>query len=175
MIYCYSIRGEKMYYDKNYLNIIDHILKNDEFNKLKEIEHHGTTRYDHSIKVSYYSYKLAKFLKLNYKATAKAGLLHDFFISDKNRTPKDKIKSTFVHPKYALEKASEEFDLEKIEKDIIRTHMFPINLALPKYAESWLVSFVDKVVGTKEFCHKFKYKLSYATNLYIIFLINFIK
>lgn len=161
--------------DKKYLHITSYILENKEFNKLKDIEHHGTTRFDHSLKVSYYSYKLAKFLRLDYEAVAKAGLLHDFFLSDKERSARDRFVSTFIHPKHALKKASDEFTLSEKEKNIIRTHMFPINLALPKYMESWVVSIVDKVIGTNEFMHKFSYKLSYVMNLYIIFLINFIK
>ena len=61
------------------------------------------------------------------------------------------------------------------ERDIIRTHMFPVNLAVPKYAESWLVSLVDKVIGLTEFTHKFGYKFAYAANVYLLFFINNIK
>lgn len=28
---------------------------------------------------------------------------------------------------------------------MIKTHMFPLNKALPKYKESWVLTFVDKV------------------------------
>ena len=53
--------------------------------------------------------------------------------------------------------------------------MFPINLSVPKYAESWVVSIVDKIVGTYEFSRKFGYKLVYATNVLMVFLLNSIK
>ena len=46
-----------------------------------------------------------------------------------------------------------------IEKNIIWAHMFPIYVALPKYAESWVVTVTDKVVASYEFCLKFKNKL----------------
>lgn len=160
--------------DTNYFSIVNDILENDEFNKIKTIEHHGTTRYNHSLRVSYYSYKLAKLFKLNYKETARAGLLHDFFLSDEERTNIERFKSTFTHPKKAVKKASENFELNEKEKDIIRTHMFPINLSVPKYAESWVVSFVDKVVGTIEFSKKYKYKMGYVVNLYLLFLFNYL-
>ena len=52
--------------DLDYLNIINDIIKNEKFMKIKECRHHGITRLEHSIRVSYYSYKIAKFLKLNY-------------------------------------------------------------------------------------------------------------
>ena len=85
--------------DNEFIDIVDHILGNKEFKTLKNIEHHGVNRFDHSVKVAYYSYKVAKFLNLDYHKTAKAALLHDFFLSDDNRTVKERIISTFVHPK----------------------------------------------------------------------------
>lgn len=161
--------------DINYINIVNNILENEEFNKIKSIEHHGTSRYNHSLRVSYYSYKVAKLLKLDYKEVARAGLLHDFFLSDDNRTQLERLKSTFDHPKKAVLKASENFEISEKEKDIIRTHMFPINIAVPKYAESWIVNLVDKAVGTLEFSRKYSYKLGYLANLYILFLFNYLK
>ena len=44
--------------DSEYLKIVRNILENDEFKKMEQIEHHGITRLDHSLKVSYYSYKI---------------------------------------------------------------------------------------------------------------------
>lgn len=161
--------------DNEFTNIVGHILDNEEFNKIKEIEHHGISRFDHSLKVSYYSYKVAKALKLDYYDVARAGLLHDFFLSDDERTLKDRFLSTFVHPKKAEKNADIIFGINEREADIIRTHMFPVNLSVPRYAESWVVNFVDKVVGTYEFSKKFGYKLSYAANLYLIFLFNSLK
>lgn len=161
--------------DVEYLKIVNHILDNEEFNKIKNIEHHGVTRYEHSMRVSYYSYKVSKMLKLNYKDVATGGLLHDFFLSDEDRNKKDRLLSTFTHPKKAVVNASNQFNLSTKEKDIIRTHMFPINLSVPKYAESWVVSVVDKVVGSYEFTRKLGYKLVYAANVLMIFLLNGIK
>ena len=44
------------------------------------------TRYDHSLRVSYYSYVLAKKIGLDYVLVSRAGLLHDFFFSEDDRT-----------------------------------------------------------------------------------------
>ena len=38
--------------DNSYKRIVGNILQNEEFNKIKNIEHHGITRFDHSLKVS---------------------------------------------------------------------------------------------------------------------------
>lgn len=161
--------------DKEYANIVSHILNNEEFSKIKDIEHHGTTRYLHSLRVSYYSYKISKALHLSYDETARAGLLHDFFLSKENRSLFDRFISTFTHPKKAVEHTSEFFDITEKEEDIIKAHMFPFYVSMPKYAESWIVNSVDKVVGAFEFSKTFTYKFSYATNLALIFLINIIK
>lgn len=161
--------------DLQYMSIVNNILDNDEFLKIKKIEHHGISRYDHSLKVSYYSYRIAKALHLDYEQTAVGGLLHDFFLSPEDRSQKDRIKSVFTHPKYAVEMAKSQFELTKKEEDMIRSHMFPINLSVPKYAESWIVSMVDKCVATNEFAIKFRFRLKYAYNLFLLFAISFIK
>lgn len=158
--------------DGDYISLVGSILYDDRFNEIRNIEHHGITRYDHSVKVSYYSYKLAKALKLNYKEAAKGGLLHDYFMSDPNCNFKARFKSTFTHPRVALATASNNFSISEMEADIIKSHMFPVNLTVPKYAESWVVNGVDKFVGFKEFCQKFSYKFSYMANLVLLFMIN---
>ena len=161
--------------DENYFSIIDNIIYDREFNKLNEIEHHGITRYTHSVRVSYYSYKICKLLKLDYVDAARAGLLHDFYISKENRSFKDKFTETFTHPKKAVEHALEVYGINGREEDIIKSHMFPFTTSIPKYAESWIVVLVDKVIGSLEFYKKFEHQIVYATNLFILFIINNIK
>ena len=100
--------------------IVSDILNSEEFNKVKYIEHHGVTRYDHLYRVSYYSYLISKKLHFKYKEVARAALLHDFFYSDEIRTKKEKFMSTFYHPKWALDNANKNFKLSKLE------HITPI-------------------------------------------------
>lgn len=144
--------------DTTYYNLIKDIDNNNEFQKLKSIKHHGLTRYNHSYRVSYYSYIFAKKLDLNVKEVARAGLLHDFFF-DVNNTKIDKLKSFYNHPKKALEITKNDFEINKLEENIIKSHMFPISLELPKYKESLLVSIVDKIVASYEFYLSYKYKV----------------
>ena len=161
--------------DSEYLSIAKDILENEEFKKMEQIEHHGITRLNHSIKVSLYSYKIAKFLHLDYVETARGGLLHDFFFSSVERNYKDKFISTFTHPAKALETANSNFSLSRKEQDMIRSHMFPINISIPKYAESWIVSAVDKVIAVSELSLKYKFKFRYAYNVVLLFVLGFIK
>ena len=132
------------YNDFEYLNIIKSIINNNEYK-------------EHSLRVSYYSYKVAKLLNLDYKETAIGGLLHDFFITDNYNKVNKKVSSTFKHPKIALSNANEIFNITEKEQDIIVSHMFPIVLNnVPKYLESWIVSIVDKVVGSFEFIQEYQ-------------------
>lgn len=158
--------------DTEYITLVNSILYSNKFNKIRNIEHHGTTRYDHSVKVSYYSYKIAKLLKLNYEEVARAGLLHDYFITDPTNNFKDRVKSTFTHPKIALKNVVDNFEINELEADIIKSHMFPFGSTIPKYIESWIVNFTDKIIGFSEFSVKFSYKFSYATNLFLLFILN---
>ncbi len=161
--------------DLKYKNIINDIINNDKFRELDNIEHHGGTRLKHSLKVSYYSYKISKFMKVDYIAVARAGLLHDFYFEKTKQMEKtmQKVKLFSVgHPKEAVNNASELFALSDKEKDIIKSHMFPIDYKIPKYIESWIVSLVDKVISFKEFGLKANYKLTTTINLWLILLIN---
>ena len=160
--------------DKEYKKIVKDIFRNVEFKKLLNIEHHGISRMEHSIKISYYSYNIAKKLRLDYVSVARGALLHAFFLDGDERSGQRKFLDTFVHPKKALNTANANFDLNDMEKDIIVSHMFPIYKAVPRYRESVLVNLVDKVVGCKEmvkgFGCKFRYKFNYAYVLLLILI-----
>lgn len=164
--------------DLEYLSIINPIMENKEFRKMDEIKHHNTTRLDHLLKVSYYSYIISKKLNLDYKQVARAGLLHDYY--EEEIEDIDNVKDKFTlftsgHPKKAIENAKKITELSEKEEDIIRSHMFPIDIRIPKYKESWIVSIVDKGLSIKEFYFKFEKKASYLVNLSIIFIINILK
>jgi len=164
---------EQCYNNKEYYNLVYDIINDTEFKKIDNCIHHGISRFDHSCRVSYYSYKVTKALRLNYKEVARAGLLHDFFLS-KNITKKDKFTSMFSHSKKSLKNSEDLFFLSDKEKDIIYTHMFPLNPnRIPKYMESWIVSFVDKCVATYEFAITFrtKFLLKYQNALIIIMIL----
>lgn len=155
-----------------FVKIVNDILNNNKFLMLKNCKHHGITRFEHSLRVAYYSYLIAKKMKLNYVATARGGLLHDFFINE-DLTPKKRRFSVVFHPYKALENASQTFQLSDMEKDIIINHMFPtLPHKVPKYLESWIVSLVDKVVATYEFYYSYGKIFMYRfSNLYVVLLI----
>lgn len=164
---------KKYYDDIEYINYVNDILNHDEFKKLGNIIHHEDNRLDHSIRVSYRAYKLAKLLKLDYTSVARAGLLHDFFFTDnKLISKKERVKTLFNHPIEACDNASKYFYLSELEKDIITTHMFPIGKRVPKYAESWLVDMVDDCVSIREKGKVVYRQLSTAMSFILVLLLN---
>lgn len=166
-----------MYNDSEYINIISNILENKKFSNTKNCKHHGISRFEHSLRVSYYSYKITKKLKLSYIETARAGLLHDFFITDELKGKSKKFR-LIIHPYKALENAKKYFILNEKEEDIIINHMFPtLPHKIPKFLESWIVSMVDKGAAVYEFWYsisrRFKFKFENAMILALFFLNRF--
>lgn len=160
-----------MSYNKEFLNIVSDILENEEFQKLKNIKHHDTDRFDHSLRVSYYSYLITKALRLNYKATARAGLLHDFFLEENYKEKISKRLDTLLkHPKFALETASKYYELSDLEKDIIVSHMYPVTMNPPKYLESWIVDLVDDFSAVYEKYSSVAYKFVTISNFLLMIL-----
>ena len=142
--------------DTEYLEIVNEILNHEEFNKLKNSKHHGINRYDHCVRVSYWSYKFTKKLHMDYKSIARAGLLHDFFLIN-NQELKffPRVKVLITHPKLALENSKKYFDVNKLEENIIITHMFPINLRVPTRLASWIVDTIDNIASIYERLYSF--------------------
>lgn len=150
-----TIREKYNITDPEYYKYIKDLLETEVVQEMdKYIQHGSTTTLDHCIAVSYLAYRLAKKKDLDYISVARAGLLHDFYLYDWHELPKEKRffkKHGFTHPQIAYENASKYFDLNDVEKDIIVKHMWPLTLRhIPKYKETTLVSFADKVVSSKE-------------------------
>ena len=161
----------KIISDIEYIDIVKDILDNEEFLKLKFYRHHDNTRLDHSLKVSYNAYKLAKKLSLDYKAVARAGLLHDFFYGDLRYL--NVIERKYMlnsHPYFAYYNASKIVELNKKEKNMILSHMFPISYSIPRYKESILLDMIDDLEALKEVGIYIRDRLKYNINLFLIML-----
>ena len=88
-------------------------------------------------------------LRIEEKSLVRGALLHDYFLYDWH-TGGDKLHGLH-HAARALENAEKDFDLGDIERDIIKRHMFPLNIRPPKYRESWIVCLADKICAANEF------------------------
>ncbi len=137
---------------KEYLEIVKDLLEDEEVLEMDLYRQHGqVSTLVHSIYVSFTSFKLAKRFKLDYISSARAGLLHDFYLYDWRDVKYENTTHRKMHPKIALEKSKKKFSVNEKEEDIILRHMFPVVLkVLPKYKESFLVALVDKYCAVME-------------------------
>lgn len=154
-MYSFSFVPETYQKDTEYMALISDLLMDEAVQDLDLIVHHiHTTRLRHCLFVSYMSYKIAKAHDLDYKAVARAGLLHDFFLEDRQEIEDMQEGShAEVHPKIALENARKITEISDLEADIILSHMFLTCTKAPKprYPESRLVSMMDKYCAISEF------------------------
>lgn len=162
----------KFYPSYEFNDIILPIISNKEYQRTKNCIHHGLNRYDHMIRVAYYSYKITKFFKLDYISTTRAALLHDFFFNDDNQ---NKSHLLISHPNMALNNSLRYFELNEKEEDIIKTHMFPIGNKMPKYIESWIVDLVDDIASFYERFAFVRNGMTTALSMISIFFLVFIK
>ena len=122
------------------------------------IQHGNVTCYDHSLSVAYMSIWLANKLRINVDMSSliRGALLHDYFLYDWHIPDKSHRLHVFHHAKTALKNAKRDFTINEREENIIVTHMFPLNLRLPKYKESIIVSLADKICTI---CEVFNYNV----------------
>ena len=70
-------------YAVEFRTYIEDLFDNDTVQKLDRFtQHFHTSRLQHSLNVSYYSYRIAKVIGCDCRAAARAGLLHDLFWYD---------------------------------------------------------------------------------------------
>lgn len=138
--------------EKTFEEIAEPVLKDEHVQKMKKYVQHGSiSTYDHVVRVAKLSDKLNRALRLNgkRKEIIRGAVLHDYFLYDWHRW-KGKLHG-FYHPEAALENAEKDFDLTDKEKNIIRSHMWPLTLFhMPASREAWTVSIADKICSFQE-------------------------
>lgn len=134
------------------LEDIKEILKElDEQGRMKYtqryMQHSDISVYKHCISVAYTSVELAErfSLNVNRKELIRGALLHDYFLYDWHEKDDSHKWHGFHHAEKALYNAMEDFNLNEVEQDMIRCHMFPLNPRPPKYMEGWIICYADKV------------------------------
>ena len=139
----------------NFLLITNDILINENFIKLKKEKHHGNNRYDHCLRVALKMYKAIPNNDPNKARVVRASLLHDFFYRSEmpKLTPIERYK---YHPAYSIKNSIINFNIGKLEREIIRTHMFPLTNTIPRNKYAWKLAINDKLISIKE---TFKYRL----------------
>lgn len=129
-------------YQKCVDGILNHSLVQEMDN---HYQHCQTSRLQHSINVSYYSYRMCRLFGWDYKSAARAGLMHDLYFYSWTDDKSERGNHLTKHPILALENAQTVTQLNKIEEDAIVKHMWPCTFVPPKYKESYAVTVADKI------------------------------
>lgn len=141
-------------WNEEFCECVKDIAKHPVVLRMKLYPHHGSTNcYQHCLHVAYYNYQWCRFLGMDARSAARAGMLHDLFLYDWHTHAK-KTGDHFhglTHPEAALKNAEKFFELNKTEKDIIRSHMWPVTLfSIPHTREAWITTLTDKYCGACE-------------------------
>ena len=130
---------------------ISPLLENEQVQELENFTQHNCySRLSHSLDVAYYSFFIAKLLRWDAGSAARGGLLHDLYLYDRQEDAEQNKGHLRGHPKIALENARKICELNKVEENIIASHMWLITLKPPRYKEGFVVTFVDKYCALRE-------------------------
>lgn len=152
----HAVGSKREFFDENdpvitgFMECIGDLLEIPEVKQLDKFHQHcNTSRLQHCLSVSYYSYRIAKKIGADPREAARAGLLHDLFLYDW-RTKKTPEHHAFYHPKAALETAKRITELTNNEERAILEHMWPLYHGMPSTKESVAVTMADKYAASIE-------------------------
>lgn len=135
----------------SYLRCVEDLLSTRQVISMKQWKHHfSVTTYDHSLFVSYVSFRLARRLGCDYKMSARMGLLHDLYLYDSRDRSAYSGNQCFYHPMAALNNARALVEMTEKEENIIISHMWPLSKYLPRSREALIVNLADKFCATVE-------------------------
>lgn len=128
-----------------FFSCVEDLIYTPEVQSMRKYPHHpGVNCYEHSVFVAYAAFRLARRFGWDYRSCARAGLLHDLYLYE---WWGGAYKGNMVldHPEAALRNAKKLTYLTEKEQNIIRAHMWPLALHMPRSREAWTVSLTDKI------------------------------
>lgn len=117
------------------------------------VQHGRITTYDHCLRVALLSYWLNRRFGLgaDEESLVRGAFLHDFYLYDWHHCSDREGLHGFRHPAVALQNAEREYPLNEKERNIIRSHMWPLTLFhAPCCREAALVCLADKCCSLRE-------------------------
>lgn len=168
--YISSYRKDKSSWN-DYLAVAGDLYNSPQLQQLAEFEQHfKINRLQHITSVAYLSFLVSRKLGLDYVSTARAATMHDLFYYDWREDDLSHKLHGYRHPKTALKNAYYLCGrLNKKEADIIGKHMWPLTVKPPRYAESYVVTAMDKYCATIELvysaCENYREKFHRLTGL----------
>ena len=144
------MKNDRIAFDRE----INRLLQDPRVRHMQDFRQHGgTNTLAHSLKVARASFELAQKLDwdIDEAELARGALLHDYYLYNIREKGLSPYQHGTTHPRLAEEMADRDFTLTEKEKNIIRSHMWPLTLfSLPRSREAALVCMADKYVAFKE-------------------------
>ena len=144
-------------------SIYQSFLHDERIIRMKEFKmHRGSNCYEHTFKVvkrAMHHVEISRKKNIKPEIVLLGAILHDYYLYDW-RVDRSKLKGHAKnHVQIALENASKDFNISPEVKEVIGTHMWPINIKqYPKSREAKIVSINDKLVALCEAFTSVKYK-----------------
>lgn len=116
-------------------------------------QHKTSNTLAHVCHVASVSHKIEKALSidLDEEAMLKGAMLHDYYLYDFHQHPISAYRHGTGHAMTALSNAEKVFSLNSKERNIIYSHMWPLNLThIPRCREAWVVTLADKICAIEE-------------------------
>lgn len=146
-------RYEKNEKNQEFYDCIKDIIDHPAVLRMKDFyQHCDTDCYEHCLNVAYNNFCICKYLGLDARSAARGGMLHDLFLYDWRHHSKktgDRLHA-ITHPITAYRNAVKYFNLNKIEKEVITKHMWPVSVIPPRYPETYIICLTDKYCGSME-------------------------
>ena len=116
------------------------------------IQHGNVSVYEHSLSVAVMCLRIKKYLpfKVNTRSLVRGALLHDYFLYELHVADKSHKWHGFRHARSSWKNARRDFALNAVEENMILSHMFPLNLSVPRYRESVILCIADKICALSE-------------------------
>ena len=103
-----NLQRQDTHIAQEYFDTISDLIDTQEVQALKKCSQHmATSRFQHSLNVSYYSFIICRKFGLDTYSAARAGLLHDLYYYDWKTDDKRPLEGhhAMIHPIIALENA----------------------------------------------------------------------
>ena len=139
--------------ERKFKYMVKTLSRTSRFDESSQFVQHGDTSVrEHCIRVAQTAYYISYRLKLSVheEELIRGALLHDYFIYDWHETSWKNSIHGFTHPTTALKEASRDFRLSRIEKDMIKHHMFPLTVRPPRSREGKILCVADKLCALQE-------------------------
>lgn len=117
------------------------------------IQHGCVTTYEHCMRVAAISFWLNRRLNLgcDEASLVRGAFLHDFYLYDWHQPHPEAGLHGFSHPAIALVNAEQRYTLNDRERNVIRSHMWPLTLLTPpRCREAAVVCVADKMSSATE-------------------------